>query len=123
MQCSVRSPSFSAVPYSMKNLIACFQLTLCLKIVIFYTTVLQYSSRKREFFCSQLHCIGFNVPRTNFSINSYEGDNRELYRTGPDQLYPRAFALRPNRVLLVLAIFKRVIDEKMFALRLGTSAT
>ena len=45
--------------------------------------------------------------------------------TEPDQLqlYPRAFSLRPNRVLFVLAIFKRVIDEKMLALQLRTSAT
>ena len=63
----------------------------------------------------QLRCIEFNVPRTNSSIKHYG--------TGPDQLCPRAFALRPNRVLLVLAIFKRVIDEKMLALRLRTSAT
>ena len=31
MQYSVRSPSSSTVPYSMKNLIACFQLILCLR--------------------------------------------------------------------------------------------
>ena len=71
----------------------------------------------------QLHCIEFNVPRTKLSIKQLRGENREPYKTGPDQLYPRAFALRPNRALLVLAIFKRVIDEKMFALRLRTSAT
>ena len=71
----------------------------------------------------QLHCIEFNVPRTNFSIKQPGGKNPERYRTGPDQLYPRAFALRPNRVLFVLAIFKRAMDEKMLALRLRTSAT
>ena len=73
--------------------------------------------------CSQLYCIEFYVPRTSSSINSYEGKNRELYRTEPNQLCPRAFALQPNRVLLVLAIFKRVIGEKMLALRLLTSST
>ena len=71
----------------------------------------------------QLHCIKFNVPRTNFSIKQLRGENHERYRTGPDQPYPRAFPLRPNRVLFVLAIFKRVIGEKMLALRLRTSAT
>ena len=70
----------------------------------------------------QLHCIELNVPRTNFSTKQPRGKNG-LLRTGPDQLYPRAFSLRPNRVLFVLAIFKRVIDEKMLALRLSTSAT
>ena len=81
--------------------------------------MLQYP-QKCEF---QLRCIEFNVPRTNSSIKQLRGENREHYGTGPDQLYPRAFALRPNRALLVLAIFKMVIDEKMLALRLLTSAT
>ena len=71
----------------------------------------------------QLHYIEFNVSGIHFSIKQLRGKNRERYRTGPDQLYPRAFALRPNRVLFVLAIFKRVIDEKMLAFRLRTSAT
>ena len=84
-----------------------------------YSTV----QEKREFFCSQLHYIEFNVPRTNFSIKQPRGENHEPYRTGPDQLYPRAFALRPNRVLFALAIFKKVIREKMLVLRLRTSAT
>ena len=78
---------------------------------------MQYSTGKREFFFSQLLCIEFDAPRTNFNINSYE---KEIAIA---TLYPRAFALRPNRALLVLAIFKRVIDEKMFALRLRTSST
>ena len=122
MQCLVRFFSLSTVPYSMKNLIACFQLKLCLRNrnLLGCCIIVQY--KKMRISCSQLHFVEFDVPRTNFSINSYEGDNRELYRTGPDQLYPRAFALRPNRVLLVLVI-KRVIDEKLFALRLRTSAT
>ena len=71
----------------------------------------------------QLHYIEFNMPGTNFSIKQPRGKNQERYRTGPDQLYPRAFSLRPNRVLFVLAISKRAIDEKMLALRLRTSAT
>ena len=125
MQCSVRSLSLSTVPYSMKNLIACFQVILCLKIGIRFTAVLQYSTRNRNAIFSALNFIvmSFNVPRTNFSIKQLRGENRELYRTGPDQLYPKAFVLRPNRVLLVLAIFKRAMDEKMLALRLRTSAT
>ena len=73
--------------------------------------MLQYSARKTQFFCTQIHCIEFNVPRTNFNIKQLREKNG-LLRTGPDQLYPRAFALRPNLVLFVLAIFKRVIDEK-----------
>ena len=28
--------------------------------------------KKMRISCSQLHCIEFDVPRTNFSINSYE---------------------------------------------------
>ena len=83
-----------------------------------YSTV----QEKREFFCAQLHCIEFNIPRTNFSIKQPRGKNR-LLRTGSDQLYPRAFSLRPNRVLFFLAIFKRAVDEKMLALPLRTSAT
>ena len=81
-----------------------------------YSTV----QEKREF---QLRCIEFNVPRTNYSIKQPRGKNHEHYGIGPDQLYPRAFGLRPNRVLLVLSIFKGLIDEKMLALRLRTSAT
>ena len=85
----------------------------------------QYSATTtRSEICEfQLHCIEFNVPRSNFSIKQPRGKKHERYRTGPDQLYPRAFALRPNRVLFVLAIFNRVIGEKMLALRLRTSAT
>ena len=71
----------------------------------------------------QLQCIEFNVPRTNLSIKQPRGKNHERYRTKPDQLYPRTFALRPNRVFFVLAIFNRVIGEKMLALLLRTSVT
>ena len=124
MHCSVRSLSLAIVPYSMKNLIAYFQVVFCSRnrnLLGSYVTV-QYET-KRDCFCSQLHCIELNAPRTNFSIKQLRGENREPYRTGPDQLYPRAFALRPNRALFVLAIFKRVIGEEMLALRLRTSAT
>ena len=108
----------------MNNLIACFQVILCLrnKNVLACRVTVQYE-KKRDLFCSQLHCIEFNVLRTNSSIKHPRGKNCELYRIGPDQLYSRAFALRPNRVLVVLAIFKRVIGGKMIALRLRTSAT
>ena len=54
--------------------------------------------------------------------NSYMERTR-CYRIKPDQFYPRAFSLRPNRVLFVFTIFKGVIGEKMLALRLRTSAT
>ena len=54
--------------------------------------------------------------------NSYEERTR-CYRTKPDQLYPRAFSLRLNRVLFVFAVFKGLIGEKMLALRLRISAT
>ena len=54
--------------------------------------------------------------------NSYE-ERTLCYRTKPDQLYPRAFSLRPNRVLFVFAVFKGLKGEKMLALRLRTSAT
>ena len=57
----------------------------------------------------QLHCIEFNALRTNFIIKQPRGINHELYRTGPDQPYPRAFALRPNRALFVLACSFQVI--------------
>ena len=70
----------------------------------------------------QLHRIEFNVPRTNFSTKQLRVRTR-CYRTKPVQPYPRAFSLRPNQVLFVFAIFKRVIGEKMLALRLRTSTT
>ena len=69
MQCSIRSSSLATVPYSMENLLTCFQVILCLRnraLLDCCVTVLY--KKKREFFCSQLHCIKFNVPRTNFSI-------------------------------------------------------
>ena len=108
----------------MKNLIACFQVVFCSRNRNFLgcCVTVQYEEN-RDLFCSQLHCIEFNEPRTNFSIKQLRGENREPYRTGPDQLYPRAFALRPNQALFVLAIFKRVIGKEMLALRLRISAT
>ena len=126
MQYSVRVSSLATVPYSMKSLTACFQVILCLRNrnLLGCCITVQYSTGKNaNFSCSQLFCIDFNMPRTNFSIKTATRKNHECYRTGPDQLYPIVFAPRPNRVLLVLAIFKRVIDEKMIALRLRTSVT
>ena len=119
MQCSVCTSSLATVPYSLKNLIACFHFSSDVQLSI-TTVLLPQKFRICEF---QLNCIELNVPRTNFSIKQPRGKNHEHYGTGPDQLYPRAFALRPNRVLLVLAIFKRVTGEKMLALRLRTSVT
>ena len=131
MQCSVRSSSLSTVPYSIKKIIAFFHFSSDVQHSI--TTVLQPQNGNLLDYCVtvqckkkckfQLCCIEFNVPRTNSSKKQPRGKNHEHYGTGPDQFYPRAFTLRPNRVLLVLAIFKRVIDEKMLALRLRTSAT
>ena len=140
MQCSLRSSSLATVPYSMKNLIACFHFSSDVQHPITavlhpqngnFARLLCYSTVQENvnfnfivlsFMCHAL-ISAFNLPGTNFSIKQSRGENCEPYRTGPDQLHPRAFALRPNRALLVLAIFKRVIDEKMFALRLRTSAT
>ena len=133
MQCSVRSSSLATVPYSMKNLIACFQVVLCLRnrnLLDCYVTVqnkknVNFSALNFIVLSLKCHALisAFNLPGTNFSIKQLRGENHEAYRTGPDQLYPRAFALRPNRVLFVLAILKRVMGEKMLALRLRTSAT
>ena len=118
MQCSVRSSSLATISYSMQNLIACFQVVLYLRNrnLLDCCVTVQYK-KNANFCCSQIHCIKFNVPRTNFSIKQPRGKNHEPYRTGADQLYPRAFALRPNRALFVLAILKRVTGEKMLALR------
>ena len=88
MQCSIRSSSISTVPYFMKNPITCFQLSpdvqqsIPTPCILFeewgFTIVLQYNKNAN---CgSQLLCIEFNVPGTNFSINSYEEKSRALYR-------------------------------------------
>ena len=116
-------PLYSAVLNEKSNSLLPSYTLLENRNLLYCCITVQYKEKNTGFFCSELRCIEFNVQCTNFSINSYEGQNCELYRTGPDQLYPRAFALRPNWVLLVLAIFKRVMDEKIFALRLRTSAT
>ena len=79
------------------------------------TTVLQ--SQKREF------PIPLYVSRTNINIKIAMVKNHKHSTGRPDQLYPRVFALRPNRALLVLASFKKMMGEKMLALRLRTSAT
>ena len=123
MQCSVRFPNLSTVPYSIINLIAFFILILCLRNRNLLGCCSTVQCRKIRIHALNFLVFEFNVPRTNSSKNSYEGKSRASYRTGLDQLYLRVFALRPNRVLLVLAIFKRVMDEKMLALRLRTSAT
>ena len=76
MQCSIRSSSFATVPYSMKNLLTYFQVILCLRnrnLLDCCVTVLY--KKKGEFSCSQLHCIKFNMPRTNFSIKQPRGKN------------------------------------------------
>ena len=82
------------------------------------TTVLQ--SQNGNFL---YRCIEFNVPRTNINIKIAMVKNHKHSTGRPDQLYPRVFALRPNRALLVLASFKRMMGEKILALRLRTSAT
>ena len=133
MQYSVRSSSLATVPYSMKNLIACFQVVFCVrnKNLLDCCVIVQCKKNGNfpalNFIVLNLIChalmSAFNVPGTNFNKKQLRGKNHERYRTGPDQLYPRAFALRPNRALFVLAIFKSAIGEKMLALRLRTSAT
>ena len=59
----------------------------------------------------QLHCLEFSVPRTNSSIKK-QLRSHITYPTELDQLYSRAFALRSNRALHVLASFKMVVGEK-----------
>ena len=85
--------------------------------------MLQYSARKNAIF-SALNFIVLDLiyHALTSAYSSYE--EKIASATEPDQLqlYSRAFSLRPNRVLFVLAIFK-MIDEKMLALRLRTSAT
>ena len=89
------------------------------------TRLLCYSSvsQKRDFF-SALNFIVLNLmyQALTSAQNRYEKRTR-CYITKPDQLYPRAFSLRPNRVLFVFTIFKGFIGEKMLALRLRTLAT
>ena len=90
MQFSVRSPSLSTVPYSMKNQIICF----------YFSSDVQYSSLRSynhkigicEF---QLRRIEFNVPRTNFSINNYEGKIASSIE--PDQVNSILERLRYNQ--------------------------
>ena len=96
----------------------CFQLSPDVQQSI--TTVLQ--PQKWEFANSNFIVLNLIYHALISAQNSYE-ERTDCYRTGPDQLYPRAFSVWPNRVLLVFAIFKRVIGEKMLALRLRTSAT
>ena len=61
-----------------------------------------------------LNCIvfEFNVPRTKSNIKKTQLRSHITKPTELDQLYSRAFALRPNRALLVLASFKMVVGEK-----------
>ena len=82
MQCSVRSSNLATVPYSMKNLIACFQVVLCLRNRILLDYCVSTVQEKRVFFCSSAlnfivlslvcHALisAFNLPGTNFSIQS-----------------------------------------------------
>ena len=62
-------------------------------------------------FAFQLHCLEFSVPRTKFNIKIAMVKIHKHSTGRPDQLYPRAFALRPNRAF-VLASFKMVVGEK-----------
>jgi hypothetical protein len=65
----------------------------------------------------------FNVPRTNSSIKQLRGKLQNA--TEPDQVNFILERLRYDQTgrCLSFAIPKRVIGEKMFALRLRTSAT
>ena len=99
-----------------EKLKTCFQLSSDVQQSI--TTVLQ----PQKWECANFIVLNLMYRALISAQNSYE-ERTGCYRTGPDQLYPRAFSLRPNRVLFVFAIFKRVIGEKMLVLRLRTSAT
>ena len=123
MQCLVRSSSVATVPYSMKNIITYFQLSPDVQQSI--TTVLQCSITKTQI--CEIAALDFIVLNLIYQAitsvhHSYEEKTR-CYRTKPDQLYPRAFSLRPNWVLFVFTVFKGLIGEKMLALQLRTSAT
>ena len=141
MQCSVCCSSLGTVPNSMKNLITCFQLspdvqqsitTPCTSILFGkwelpdYCVTVQLrknaNSRICEFAALDVLVLNLMYQALTSAQNTYEEKTR-CYRTGPDQLYPRAFSLRPNRVLFVFTVFKGLIGEKMLALRLRTSAT
>ena len=85
--------------------------------------MLQYSFHENAKFANFNFIVVNLMYHALISVYSSYEEKTCCYRTGPDQLDPRAFSLRPNRVLFVLAIFKRVIGEKMLALRLRTSAS
>ena len=137
MQCSVCSSSLATVLYSMKNLTTCFQLSpdvqqsttiACIlfgkwELLGYCVTVQCHKNANLRIFAA-LNFIVLNLMyhALTSAQNSYEERTR-CYRTKPNQLYPRAFWLRPNGVLLVFTVFKGLIGEKMLALRLRTSAT
>ena len=69
-------PLYSTVLNEKSN--SRFQVKVCSRnrnLLGCYITV-QYGEKMRFCFCSQLRCIEFNVPRTDFSINSYEEKTR-----------------------------------------------
>ena len=71
MRCSVRSSSLATVPYSMKNLLTCFHFSWD----VWHSTTTMLQPQKIGICEFQLHCIEFNVPRTNFSIKQPRGEN------------------------------------------------
>ena len=120
-----------------KNPITCFQLspnvqqsitTPCILFgkweLLDYCVTVQCHKNASLRFVSALNFIVLSLMyhALTSAQNSYKERTR-CYRTKPDQLYPRAFSLRPNRVLLVFAIFQGLIGEKMLALRLRALAT
>ena len=98
MQCSISSSSLSTVPYSMKNPITCFQLspnvqqsttTPCILLKKWGFTL--YSAQEMITCCSQLHCIGFNVPGTNFSIKQVRGKKHDAKEPNQIKSNPKRF--------------------------------
>ena len=81
MQCSVRSSSLATVPYSMKNLITCFQLSPDVQQSI--TTVLQYSAPKMRlvnFAALNFIILNLMYQALASAYNCYEEKSRTLYR-------------------------------------------
>ena len=61
------------------NLLLIFSRRAAVNHYILYSAWEKYSARKKsEFFCAQVHCIEFTLPRTNFSTKQLRGKNALL---------------------------------------------
>ena len=61
------------------NLLPIFSRRAAVNHYILYSVWGKYSARKKhDFFCAQVHCIEFTVPRTNFSTKQLRGKNALL---------------------------------------------